>query len=443
MGLNFKILVIWKALSTMSRRVPISATGVRPGSFGSAGSRGVSVVASASPAPSPAPALAPARKAAPLAASVTASVARGEGAARAESPSTHGSTHRAEHRVAAPSTPRSSHRAEHCVATDSGKFVSMADFEKLSRKFEALERTTTETGSRLANVEEHVRETRGGMNQILALLREGKNEQKTLPAPPKRKEIMAPPIKVLTESSESEYDSDETEQVSYGPEGAFSSTVVTKWGGKRKQKSTPVACKSGSAVVSSSERNDLSRTAGGGAMVVASKFRPAQPLPLPETLGGGSRNERSSSPKAEKLRGTGLIQCTDLNALVALMERDGYTEVPVIVKRTKEVSVHFKTAIANAHKIGEDEAQLVAMLSADSARSASRIPDACQIRKEVIDCFSPKNVGMFMQFFACMAENYNSRSDKGVVIEGHLYSYVVLGTDKKICTSFLKYLSGN
>ena len=39
MGLNFKILVIWKALSTMASKVTISASGVKPGSFGSAGSK--------------------------------------------------------------------------------------------------------------------------------------------------------------------------------------------------------------------------------------------------------------------------------------------------------------------------------------------------------------------------------------------------------------------
>jgi len=105
--------------------------------------------------------------------------------------------------------------------------------------------------------------------------------------------------------------------------------------------------------------------------------------------------------------------------------------------------VHFKTAIANAHALGDNEAEMLAMLSADSGRSATLIPDACKIRDSVIGNFSPDNVAMFMQFFARMAENYNSRSDKGVEIKDHLYSYVVLGTDKKICTSFLKYLHEN
>jgi hypothetical protein len=126
------------------------------------------------------------------------------------------------------------------------------------------------------------------------------------------------------------------------------------------------------------------------------------------------------------------------------MEKVGYTEVPVIVYKTKGgVSVHFKTAIVNAYDLGEKEAQMLAMLSADSGRSASLIPEACQIREEVIACFSTRNVGMFMQFFARMAENYHSNPKNGVEISGQLYSYVVLGTDVQICTSFLKYLRKN
>jgi hypothetical protein len=83
------------------------------------------------------------------------------------------------------------------------------------------------------------------------------------------------------------------------------------------------------------------------------------------------------------------------------------------------------------------------MLSADSGRPASRISKACQIREEVIACFSSGNVEMFMQFFSRMAENYHSNPKNGVEISGQLYSYVVLGTDVQICTSFLKYLRKN
>ena len=125
------------------------------------------------------------------------------------------------------------------------------------------------------------------------------------------------------------------------------------------------------------------------------------------------------------------------------MKRVGYTEVPVIVEKTKVVSIHFKTAIANAYEIGDDEKQMLAMLSADSGRSATLIPDACQIREEVIACFSSRNITMFMQFFARMAENYHSNPKNGVEISGKFYSYVVLGTDVQFCTSFLKYLRKN
>jgi hypothetical protein len=366
-------------------------------------------------------------------------VAGGRGAVRADSPSTSRSSHRAEHRGAAPSTTRSSRRTEHRVATHSGDFVSRDVFDKLARKFEALESTTTETGSRLAQVEEDVRATKGDTKQILALLTKKKKEQEMLPAPAKRKTIMPLPTVVLTES-----DSDEDDGIEYVPYGKGDQerlSAVPIWG--KKKTSTPVACKSGSAAVSSSSSSsskDLSRAAGDGAMVVASKSK--QPLPLPETL-GRSGKERSSSPRAEKLCGTGLIECTDLKALVALMEGHGYTQVPVIVRKTRDVSVHFETAIANAYDLGKDEAQTVAMLSADSGRPASRISKACQIRKEVITCFSPDNVAMFMQFFSRMAENYHSNPKNGVEISEQLYSYVVLGTDKKICTSLLKYLHDN
>jgi hypothetical protein len=313
----------------------------------------------------------------------------------------------------------------------------------MQKEFSALKAASAATDARLEKVETDTSETRFDIKAMLGMMQEDRKKRE-LPAPPSRPAIMPPTRhRHLPESSESEYDSDEIDQVSYGPDDAFTSSVVTKWGGRRT--STPVACKGGSAAVSSSsfsssERKDLSRAAGSGEMVVASKSK-HPPLPLPETLGGGSRKKRSSSPK--KLRRTGLIQCTDLKALVELMERHGFSQVPVIVRRTREVSKHFETAIANAYDICNNEAEMMAMLSADSGRSARLIPEACQIRDSVIDNFSPDNVAMFMEFFARMAENYNSRSDKGVQISGHLYSYVVLGTEKKICTSFLKYLHDN
>lgn len=46
MGLNFKILVIWKALSTMPPKVAISAANVMPSGFGSAGSNAASLAVS-------------------------------------------------------------------------------------------------------------------------------------------------------------------------------------------------------------------------------------------------------------------------------------------------------------------------------------------------------------------------------------------------------------
>lgn len=444
MGLNSKFIVIWKAFSTMRKTsgtpasaVSIETRGLRP--FGTpVGTRSkpdTTVISGSSDARS------------------ADCMAGGGSAARAEPSSTprsadrmagEGGAARAEHRGAAPSTPGSSRRTVFRAPTRSEKFVSIDDFEKLSRKFEALESTTTETGSKLAQVEEEVSKTRGDTKQILAILMKGKKEpEMMLSAPPKRKGIMPQPTEVLTESDSDESE-DEIEYVPYGTGDQERFSLVPKW--RKKKSSTQVACKGGSAAVSSSsssssQRKDLSKAPGCGAMVVASKSR-QQSLPLPETL-GRSGKERSSSPRAEKLRGTGLIQCTDLKALVASMRRDGYTEVPVIVEKTKVMSIHFEMVIANAYDLGDNEAQMLAMLFADSCRSARLIPDACQICEEVIDCFSCRNVGMFMQFFARMAENYHSNPKNGVVISGQLYSYVVLGTDVQICTSFLKYLRNN
>ena len=314
----------------------------------------------------------------------------------------------------------------------------------LRKELASMKAASAASDARLGKVEADVGETKTGIAAMLVMMQEDRDvrEHRRLPAHPSRRAIMSA-TEVLTTS-----DSDEPDQFEYVPYGEGDEerfSVNPIWGGKKK-KSTPVACKGGSAAASSSsssssERKDLSRAAGGGAMVIASKSKP-QPLPLPETL-GRSGKERSSSPKIERLHGTGLVLCTDLNSLVRSMEDDGYNEVPVIVKRTKEVSVHFKTAIINAHDLGDDEARMLAMLFADSGRSATRISDACKIRREVIDCFSKENLGMFMKFFARMAENYHSRPDKGVEISGCIYSYVVLGTDKKICTSFLKYLRDN
>ena len=360
----------------------------------------------------------------------------GRAATRAAPPPHTKSSHHPETSVAASSTLESSRRTEHReTSRHSERIVSRAEFEQLKHQLGELRFKTTDTGSRLADVEKDVRETRGDTSKILALLMTAKNEQAMLPASSRRRAIMSRPTEDLTES---ESEDDEIEYVSYGKGDQERFSLVPKWGVK---KSTPVACKGGSATASSSQRKDLSKAPGCGAMVVSSKSR-QQPLPLPETL-GKSGKDRSSSPRIERLHGTGLVQCTDFSSLVKGMKKVGYTEVPVIIEKTKYVSMHFMMVIANAYDLSKDEAQMLAMLSADSGRSASRISDACQIRDEVIDCYSSKNVGMFMKFFARMAENYHSNPKNGVEISGQLYSYVVLGNDVQICTSFLKYLRKN
>ena len=230
----------------------------------------------------------------------------------------------------------------------------------LRKELASMKAASAASDARLGKVEADVGETKTGIAEMLAMMQEDR-KQRRLPAAPSSRRAIMPAIEVLTTSDSDE--PDEFEQVSYGPDDAFTSTVVTKWG-QRKTMSTPVACKGGSAATSSSsssDRKDLSRAAGGGALVVSSKSR-QQPLPLPETL-GRSRKEGASPPRIERLHGTGLVLCTDLNHHVRLMEDHGYTEVPVIVRKTKgEVSVHFKTAIVNAHDLGDDEAQMLGIV---------------------------------------------------------------------------------
>ena len=386
-----------------------------------------------------------ARAESPLTSKSTHRAAGGEGSARVKPSSTPRSAHcMAEGGGAAcaesPSTPGSYRHTEHRMAIHSKQSVSMADFEKLKQQVSELKATTTVMGSKLEQVEEDVRETKGDTRKILDLLMRNEKEPKMLPAPPKRKTIMPPPTK---ESSESDED-DEIKYVLYGKGDQERLSAVPIWG--KKNTSTPVACKGSSSAMSSSssssfQRKDLSKSPGCSAMVVSLKSK-QKSIPLPETL-GKSEKESSSSPRIEKLHGTGLVQCTDLKSLVRSMKDLGYTEVPEIVEKTKKVSIHFEMVLANAFDLGDDEAQTLAMLSADSGRSATLIPPACQIREEVIACFSSINVGMFMQFFARMAENYHSNPKNGVEISGQLYSYVVLGTDVQYCTSFLKYLRRN
>lgn len=118
MGLNFKILVIWKALSTMSPKVAISAAGVTPGGFGSAGSKAAS---SAAP---------PAASSATLKATSSATSSAAQRGNRGSGKG--GGASLTQDQVASQSTAvvASTPRARHGATSAGGKFVTREEFNE-------------------------------------------------------------------------------------------------------------------------------------------------------------------------------------------------------------------------------------------------------------------------------------------------------------------------
>ena len=197
MGLNFKFIVIWKALSTMHRKVAISAAGVMPVGFGSAGSRAAHVAAPA--------------------AAYTAPHVAGSSA-----------PHVAPH-VAAPSA------APRAVCGKGGKgggaqVTQVAQLSSqvidLKKELASMKAASAATDARLGKVETDVCETKTGIAAVIAMMKEDRT-QRALP-PPARPAIMPPPS---TQRSQSP--SPRITLVTSGPEGSFGQECghwVPKWG---------------------------------------------------------------------------------------------------------------------------------------------------------------------------------------------------------------------
>jgi hypothetical protein len=317
------------------------------------------------------------------------------------------------------------------VPTNSGDFVSRADFDKLSRKLEALEDQTTKAGSRLAAVEEDVRNTKGDTTKILDLLMAEKKEQKTLPAPPKRKEIMPPPTEDLTSDSDEE---DEIEYVPYGKGDQERLSAVPIWG--KKKKSPPVACKGGSSAMSSSpsssssERQDLSRASGGGAMVVSSS---SSALPSPSSLSNPKKEAALPSPssllgsrkESTSMSESGLVRCTDSGAFIDGLKSKGWkTLLALVQSKGEKPTDHLLTAAVNAVALSdESEGRAVAIASFDRARSMTAF-DPRQ-RDCMRAAFNPKNPA-FKQFCIRMADYCSRSPDKGIEFRRVKYPYAHL-----------------
>ena len=378
-----------------------------------------------------------ARAESPLTSKSTHRAAGGEGSARVKPSSTPRSAHcMAEGGGAAcaesPSTPGSSRRTEHRVARNSEKVVSMADFKELKQQFRELKATTTEASSRLTQVEEDVRGTKGDTSKILALLMRKEKKQAMLPAPHKGKTIMPPPTDVSTES-ESESDEDEIEYVTSGKGYQERLYAVPIWGGKKK-KSTSVGKGDSSAMSSSpsssSERKDLTRVAGGGAMVVSSS---SSTLPSPSSLSKPKKGVlpspssllQSRKESTSSMSGSGLVRCSDPDAFIKDLESRGWTTLLGIVQSKGDTPEgHILTAAVNAVELSpKNEAGAVAIACLDRSRSLSAFDPKHH------DCmraaFDPENPA-FKQFCIRM-DDYCSRSpDKGIKFRGHVYPYAHL-----------------
>ena len=376
-------------------------------------------------------------------------VAEGRRAARTDSPSTPRSTHRAEHRVAAPSTLESSRRTEHRETRRHSKVegVSMADFEKLKQQVGELEVTTTKTSSRLAKVDEDVRETRGDTSKILALLMTAKNEQAMLPASSRRRAIMSRPTEDLTES---ESDKEEIEYVPYGKGEQERYSLVPIWREKKK-KSTSVG-KGGSSAMSSSpssssERKDPTRVAGGGAMVVSSS---SSTLPSPSSLSKpkkealpspssllGSRKESTSS-----MSGSGLVRCTNANAFIKDLESRGWTTLLGIVQSKGDTPEgHPLTAAVNAVELSpKNEAGAVAIACLDRSRSLSAFdPEHHDCMRAAFDPDFPA----FKRFCIRMADYCSRSPDKGIKFRGQVYPYEHLAKNDEHLKELIAALRDN
>jgi hypothetical protein len=323
----------------------------------------------------------------------------------------------------------------------------MADFEKLQRQFGELKATTAETGSRLTNVEEAVRETQGDTSKILALLMRKEKEQEMLQAPSRRRTIM-PPTDVLTDS---ESDEPEIEYVPYGKGDEERFSLVPKWGGKKK-KSALVAYKGGSSAMSSSpssssERNDLTRVARGGAMVVSSS---SSALPSPSSLSKPKKEElpspssllKSSKESTISMSGSGLVRCNDPDEFIKSLQSKRWNTLQGLLQSKGETPAnHLLIAAVNAVELSPDsEAGAVAIACFDRARSMSAFETSQQGCMRA--AFNPENPA-FKQFCIRMADYCSRSHDKGIKFRGHVYPYAHLATNDQHLKEIIAALRDN
>ena len=397
MGLNFKFIVIWKALSTMHRKVAISAAGVMPVGFGSAGSRAAHVAAPA--------------------AAYTAPHVAGSSA-----------PHVAPH-VAAPSAaPRAvckhGDRCNGCRICGKGgkgggaQVTQVAQLSSqvidLKKELASMKAASAATDARLGKVETDVCETKTGIAAVIAMMKEDRT-QRALP-PPARPAIMPPPS---TQRSQSP--SPRMTLVTSGPEGSFGQECghwVPKWG-------SPMSTSTSSGSYMGQNGWADKVVAGRGAMVVSSSSSalpsPSSlsrkgPLPSPSSL-LGSRKESTSMSES------GLVRCNDQGAFIQSLQKKGWNTMLALVQGSNP-SNHVFTAAVNAVALSpENEANAVAIACFDRARSVSAFEPNQQGTMRT--AFDPENPA-FKQFCIRMADYCSKSPDKGIEYRRFKYPYAHL-----------------
>jgi hypothetical protein len=404
MGLNFKILVIWKALSTMSAKVTISAAGVMPGGFGSAGSKG-----SAAPAPAPAPA--PASHCVHPSAvcvdtsmhpSVPAHVAPKLGPIQA-----------------ACKYGDKCHGCSVCKKGGKGGGAQVAQLSSqvndLKKELASMKAVSAATDARLGKVETDVGETKSGIAAMLAMMQEDR-KQRELPPPPARPAIMPPPSTQRSQSPPPRMT-----LVTSGTEGSFGQECghwVPKFGSSNSTSifSGPYTGQNGWADKA---------VAGGGAMVVS---KPTGTLPSPSSLSRkGALPSPSSLPDSGRnsagMSGSGLVRCNDQDAFFQLLTAKGWNTMLTLLKGTNS-SNHVLTAAVNAVALSlDDEANAVAITCFDRARSVSAFDP--HLHGQMQNAFDPENPA-FKQFCIRMADYCSKSPDKGIEYRRTKYPYAHL-----------------
>lgn len=234
MGLNFKFIVIWKALSTMPPKVAISAADVKPGSFGSAGSK-------------------------------TAS-------------------------SAAPSAPKQACRK----AAGGGQVNQLSsEVKNLREELAALKAASASTDARLGKVEKNASETQSGIEAILGMMQEDR-KQRELPAPPPRPAIMPP----SAASQRSPSPQPKMTLVTSGPEGSFGKECgwwVPEWQSSESTSARVSSGQNGWADKAVAGGGAMVVSKPTGTLPSPSSLSRKGPLPSPSSLPESGRNSTGMS----------------------------------------------------------------------------------------------------------------------------------------------------